>query len=229
MTNARPIAFFDLDGTIVSDKSLISFYRVHLERRHATDWEPRWEEVLREIRRRMDCDVDRMVLNRWFYETYFSGLAIDAARAASRTWFERSLQRPDFFIRDVTQALFDHRSTGFGIVLVTGSFREVVAPIAEWLGADHALVAPLEEAAGVYTGRLSGEAMIGRGKFNAVRRYLSTINVPASDCYAYGDDRSDIPFLESVGHPVAVVSRSAPLNVDARERGWPILTIDAPG
>jgi HAD superfamily hydrolase (TIGR01490 family) len=228
MIRPRRIAFFDVDGTIVSDKSLISFYRVHLERRYATGWEQKWREVSLEISRRMARDVDRAALNRWFYETYFSGLAIDSARAASRAWFERSVQRPGFFVGPVTRALRDHRATGFGIVLVSGSFREAVAPIAAWLGADHAIVAPLEEAGGRYTGRLTGEAMIGHGKANAVRRYLARINVAARECYAYGDDRSDIPFLESVGHPVAIAGGGATLVDYARARRWPVLTFDTP-
>jgi phosphoserine phosphatase len=41
-------------------------------------------------------------------------------------------------------------------------------------------------------------------------------------CWAYSDSHTDLPFLEAVGHPVAVNPDRA-LRRIARERGWPIL------
>ena len=41
-------------------------------------------------------------------------------------------------------------------------------------------------------------------------------------CYAYSDSISDLPMLDSVGHPVAVNPDSR-LNQIALERGWPIV------
>ncbi|MGP2832455.1 HAD hydrolase family protein [Serratia nevei] len=38
---------------------------------------------------------------------------------------------------------------------------------------------------------------------------MQSKNISTSDCYAYGDDLSDIPMLASVGHPVCVGKHTA--------------------
>jgi hypothetical protein len=46
------------------------------------------------------------------------------------------------------------------------------------------------------------------------------------DCYAYSDSVTDLPMLETVGHPRAVNPDRA-LRKVARERQWPILAFGA--
>ena len=43
-----------------------------------------------------------------------------------------------------------------------------------------------------------------------------------AECTAYSDSHTDLPFLEVVGHPVAV-NPDRRLRRIAQERGWPIL------
>ena len=42
------------------------------------------------------------------------------------------------------------------------------------------------------------------------------------DCYAYSDSVTDLPLLQTVGHPHAVNPDRA-LRRIARQRGWPVL------
>ena len=42
------------------------------------------------------------------------------------------------------------------------------------------------------------------------------------ECTAYSDSRTDLPFLDAVGHPVAV-NPDRELRRIARDRGWPVL------
>ncbi len=42
------------------------------------------------------------------------------------------------------------------------------------------------------------------------------------ECTAYSDSHTDLPFLETVGHPV-VVNPDRELRATAARRGWPVL------
>jgi phosphoserine phosphatase len=84
-------------------------------------------------------------------------------------------------------------------------------------------MAPLEEQDGVYTGRLLGDAMIGAGKAHAVRAFLAARAIDPAACHGYGDDHTDIPFLEVLGHPTVVSTSTPRLREHAHARGWSLL------
>ena len=76
---------------------------------------------------------------------------------------------------------------------------------------------------GRYTGEIRPPQCIGRGKAEAIARFLAATGVSAALCHAYGDDISDLPMLDSVGYPV-VVRGSRDLEAQAMGRGWPVIS-----
>jgi phosphoserine phosphatase len=60
---------------------------------------------------------------------------------------------------------------------------------------------------------------IGHGKDDALRSFLTPQGARAQDCYAYGDDISDLAMLEAVGMAVAV-GATTDLTTLAGARGW---------
>lgn len=57
---------------------------------------------------------------------------------------------------------------------------------------------------GVIAGEIGTPQTIGSGKKEALIKFCNQKKISTADCYAYGDDLSDIPMLESVGYPVCV-------------------------
>jgi phosphoserine phosphatase len=55
-----------------------------------------------------------------------------------------------------------------------------------------------------------------------VREVAQEQGFDLAECTAYSDSHTDLPFLEAVGHPVAVNPDRALRRV-AMERGWPVL------
>ncbi len=51
---------------------------------------------------------------------------------------------------------------------------------------------------------------------------MAARSVGPADCFAYGDDLSDLPMLLEVGHPVVVGGHTG-LAQEAGLRGWPVL------
>jgi phosphoserine phosphatase len=75
---------------------------------------------------------------------------------------------------------------------------------------------------GVYTGRLAEPFCYGEGKADAIQKLAKDRGYDLRLSYAYSDSAGDLPFLEMVGHPVAVNPDRA-LQALAYHRGWPVV------
>ena len=115
-----------------------------------------------------------------------------------------------------------HRERGERVYIVSATLQEIVEHIADDLGFDGAIGSTCEIVDGVYTGAsLRGCARRGQGAARCASSPRSTgLDLAAST--AYSDSYSDVPFLEAVGHPVAV-NPDRRLRSIARARGWPTI------
>lgn len=120
-----------------------------------------------------------------------------------------------------------HRERGHRIVIASSATRFQIEPIAREIGADHALATDVEVVDGIVTGEVLGRPLWGPGKAAAVRALARAHDMDLDASFAYSDGNEDIPYLESVGHPVAVSPRRV-LRVEAQRRGWPILDVRNP-
>lgn len=215
-------AFFDLDGTLITEKSLLSFFAFYLEVEGLGRF-ARWVEFSRELSRRLAAGAPREQLNAWFYRNAFAGIRVDRLRELAVRWCAERCSDSIFFNAQVVDCLERHRAERLGTVIVTGSFREVVAPLAERLNVDHVICAPLEESDGYYTGALTARPTIGGGKLAAVDRFIRENGVNAATCVGYGDDHTDIEFLRRLGRPRVPANSTVELLLHAREQGWDVL------
>jgi HAD superfamily hydrolase (TIGR01490 family) len=110
-----------------------------------------------------------------------------------------------------------HRRRGEPVYIVSATLQEIVQVIADDLGFDGALGTICEVQDGVYTGRAL-RALHAEEK----ARCLRELDYDLEASTAYSDSHTDVPFLEAVGHPVAVNPDRA-LRRIAGERGWPVL------
>jgi HAD superfamily hydrolase (TIGR01490 family) len=114
-----------------------------------------------------------------------------------------------------------HRARGEPVYIVSATLQEIVEAVAEDLGFDGALGTVCEVEDGVYTGR-PVRSLHGEGKARAVRELAGERGYDLAVSTAYSDSHTDLPFLETVGAPVAV-NPDGPLRRLAAERGWPVL------
>jgi HAD superfamily hydrolase (TIGR01490 family) len=123
---------------------------------------------------------------------------------------------------DALRVVERHRDAGEPCYVVSATLQEVVETIAADLGFDGAQGTICEVGPdGAYTGRAL-RALHADAKADAVRDLAAKAARDLTACWAYSDSHTDLPFLEAVGHPVAVNPDRA-LRRIARERGWPIL------
>jgi phosphoserine phosphatase len=86
---------------------------------------------------------------------------------------------------------------GFTLGVVSGGFIEVVAPLAQELGIQHALANRLEVVDGVLTGRVTGEVVDRAAKASALRRFAALEGIPMARTVAIGDGANDLDMLEA--------------------------------
>ena len=127
---------------------------------------------------------------------------------------------------EAADLIADHKLCGRDVVVVSASGEEIVAPIARALGATHAMATKMVVEDGKYTGDVAFYCY-GDGKAQAIRELSAREGYPLEYCYAYSDSITDLPMLETVGHPTAVNPDRA-LRKEAAARGWPMLTFSKP-
>lgn len=214
----RSAAFFDVDETLVTIKSMFRFLRHYW--RAVGRPESDYLDVEAEFRTLPQRGVTRSESNRRFY-AQFAGDPVDQVARFGREWFEQELGSPDLWHRPGLEALRRHRAAGDLVVLVSGSFPPCLDPLAAHLRADRVLCSRPATEAGRYTGELA-VPMIGEAKGDAVRQLLAEHGLAAEQCFAYADHASDLPLLEAVGHP-CVVGSDPVLEARVRELGWATL------
>jgi HAD superfamily hydrolase (TIGR01490 family) len=218
-TPAR-LAFFDVDETLIDTKSMFDFLRFRLAQRG--DDGSRYAEQVGRLHRAAAEGVPRDQINRAYYRL-FAGVPWAELLADGTRWYEELLGRPQPFIAEGIAALRAHQAAGHTPVLVSGSFRACLDPVAEHLGVSTVLCTePLLDAEGHLTGEVR-RPMIGDNKRAAVLELMDDLGVRAADCFGYGDHVSDLAFLTEVGHPT-VVGGNEELRVAAQTNGWPVLS-----
>jgi HAD superfamily hydrolase (TIGR01490 family) len=127
-------------------------------------------------------------------------------------------------VRPAARRLLDqHQAQGHHRVIVTASPIEIAAGLATALGLEGAAGTRAEvDAEGRYTGRLAGAFCYRDGKVTEVQRLSRLHDYDLERSYAYSDSISDLPFLQCVGHPVAV-NPDRGLRAHATRRNWPII------
>ncbi|MEU1985808.1 HAD-IB family hydrolase [Nocardia sp. NPDC019395] len=222
--NSRIAAFFDLDKTVIARSSTYvfskPFFAQGLINRRAV-LEGSYAHFMFLL---SGADHDQMERMRANLTNMVAGWEVAQVRSiVAETLHE--LVDPLIYAEAV-DLIADHRIRGHDVVIVSASGEEVVAPIAEALGATHTAATRLAVADGKYTGEVDSYCY-GRGKVTAIEKLAATEGYDLSRCYAYSDSVTDLPMLTAVGHPTAV-NPDRNLRREATTRGWPVLTFSNP-
>ena len=119
-----------------------------------------------------------------------------------------------------------HQANGRDVIIVSASGSELVAPIADLLGAEHWIASHMEVKDGLYTGEITFYAY-GEQKAVAMRELAAQRGYDLASSYAYTDSITDAPMLTAVGHGF-VVNPDRALRRAAIKNGWGVLRFRRP-
>lgn len=214
----KPAAFFDFDKTLLAINSAKAGFRYlwdagQLSRRFALS------VIIRGLFYQRNL-ISEEAMGRHMIR-FYRGKKLDTFKAGAEDFYRRCIE-PNFAPRILARARA-HKNLGHVTVLISGSIRYYLEPVARDLGFDHLICSELEEDEnGILTGRPKF-LCIDANKRILLTRLAEEENLDLTRSSAYGNHQADIPMLSSVGHPYAV-EPTAPLRRKAREMGWPILT-----
>jgi len=218
-------AFFDLDKTVIAKASMVAFGKPFYQRgllSRRTLLRALWGQL---VYLQIGASDETLTKMR------------DRALALTRGWDQ---SRISAIVRETLEDVVEpiifseaadlidaHRAAGRRVFIVSASPEEIVAPLAQYLGADQAIASRARiDRHGRYTGEMEFYAY-GPTKGAAMRDVARRQGIDLAASYAYSDSATDIPMLEAVGHPVAVNPDRELLRV-ARERGWEVRQFTRP-
>ncbi len=220
------LAAFDVDGTLLKGhvwRGLIKYHRERKMKRsflwlfaliHYPLWFLAKLGLWDEVRFRTKWMED--------FAGIFKGRKREEMRDILSAVLENELEQD---IRaDLLDTLKGHQAKNHIVVLVSGTFQDLLHLLGEKIGVEDVLGTRVEFKEGRCTGRVIGSACMGSEKVRRIRELISEkeIEVDLPSSFAYADSISDLPLLEWVGNPVAVEPEEK-LQAIAQERGWQII------
>lgn len=211
------IAFFDLDGTILSENSgrilIKECYRKGVMSRL---------EILKAV---------------WLSILYKMGFKSDKSTSLSMIKWLKGTEAK--FMQDFTHKMTDdilvsfirpeileeiriHRNNGGKIVLLSAALTFIVKPIAEFLNFDEYICTDPEVKNGYFTGLPNGSVCIEDEKEKHIRGYCQEHGADLSQSWFYGDSWADRFAMQTVGHPIAV-QPDRQLLKHSSQNGWTVI------
>ncbi|MDX1802927.1 MAG: HAD family hydrolase [Alcanivorax sp.] len=214
------LAIFDLDNTLIAGDS------DHLW----GDWLVQQDIVDRqhykETNDQFYADYQDGRLDIMAYLRFSLKVLADNDMAQLHYWRQQFLADtlPAIWLPQAEALLRKHRDQGHTLMIITATNDFVTAPLADRLGVDHLLATMAERRGHHYTGKVAGTPCYREGKVLRLREWLKSHDETLEGSWFYSDSHNDLPLLEKVDHPVAV-DPDATLDRQARERGWPVISL----
>ncbi|HEY5682429.1 MAG TPA: HAD family hydrolase [Sulfuricaulis sp.] len=214
------LAIFDLDNTLLRGDSDYAWGRFLVEN-HIVDG----EEYERENERYYNQYQAGTLDIREFLA--FALRPLSQHDRATLEYWHRQYMRDKILpmITPAARALVEkHRRQGDTLVIITATNRFVTAPIAREFNIDHLIATEPEECHDRYTGRVAGTPCYREGKVTRLNSWMQQHRQTLKGSWFYSDSHNDLPLLSIVDHPVAV-DPDETLRIEARERGWEIISL----
>jgi HAD superfamily hydrolase (TIGR01490 family) len=212
-------AFFDLDRTLISRSSSLSlapaFHRRGLLRRR----DRTKARLAQLVFVRYGAGTSRVGRTAESAVAFLKGLPVETMREIVRESVDSAF-KPHVYA-DALELVARHRERGEKSFVVSAALQEIVDALVEELGLDGGRGSTADVEDGVYTGRLV-RRLDGKAKADVLGELAGAEGIDLAESTAYSDSASDVPFLEAVGHAVAV-NPDRRLRGIAAERGWRVL------
>lgn len=209
-------AYFDVDGTLVKDNTQYALAKVLLKEGHISASEVR-EVFFNVVLYKLNLASMRRRLSLY---KLFSKISVTQLNEAAKIASE-SIRINNIFI-DIVKS---HKQKGHKTVILSSSLKVLCQQIAERFQIEEVYATELQSENGLHDGLTKNEVLEGRKKKDFIIKHAASRSFDLKECYCYGDHKSDLQMLMSVGKPV-VVNPGMILRAVALRKKWGILSTD---
>jgi HAD superfamily hydrolase (TIGR01490 family) len=215
---SRIAAFFDLDKTVIAKSSTLAFSRPFFQEGLINRRAVLKSAYAQFVFMLAGADADQMDRMRAHITALAAGWDVEQIRGIVNETLHDIVD--PLVYKEATQLIADHKAEGHDVVIVSASGEELVAPIAQMIGADYSVGTKMVVLDGRYTGDVEFYCAADN-KAVAIKQLATEHGYDLARSYAYSDSVTDLPMLEVVGHPT-VVNPDRGLRRVAAEKDWPV-------
>lgn len=214
----KPVAFFNLDNTLIQGSSLGHFIQSlaecgQLSWRNISSFKLK-NSKLRGKKSKSDLVIEQQVHKAFkFLQGSRQSQFLEECEAIANRLLNYKINH------QVLSQIHEHKRNGHDTWLLTDAPIEMATTLAQKIGMTGALGTKSEILEGTYSGRLDGELLKGTHKAQAAKELASIRSYDLTQSFAYSDSLNDLPLLASVGTPY-VVNPNSELARIARKNAW---------
>ena len=214
------LAFFDLDNTLVAGDTAQAFSEYMVASALPTP-----DDFLAvNLAYMEDYDAGTLKLDDYMHYTLSPLFTLDETqRAEFIDGFINKIVK-DMALPKAFELLEQHKKAGDELIIISATGTHLVAPIAAYLGVEHALGVDIEYKEGFITGKLVGTPTFREGKVVRAEQWAKENGHTMDDTYFYSDSHNDLPLLEKARFPIAV-DPDRILEKTANERSWKVMSL----
>ncbi len=211
------LCFFDMDKTLISGNSGVSFMRYSLRRGKTTRW-----KVVKSMIDYLRYRYDLLNMELAYRDSLrpLVGVREEELVQFCQEWFNEAVQ--PLIYPQAQEFVRQHLERGERVAIISNATTYAVAPLAHYLGVAHILATQLELRQGTFTGDYIEPLCFRQGKVFWAEKLARELGTDLSQSTFYTDSITDLPLLERVKNP-RVVNPDPKLRRLARRRGWPVL------
>jgi HAD superfamily hydrolase (TIGR01490 family) len=217
-------AFFDLDKTVIAKSSTLAFSRPFFQGGLINRRAVLKSAYAQFVFMSSGADADQVERMRAHLTALCAGWDVQQVRSIVDETLHDIVD--PLVYAEAAELIAGHREQGHDVVVISASGEEIVAPIAEMIGATSSVGTRMVAVDGRYTGEIDFYCY-GEHKAAAIKQLAAERGYDLESCHAYSDSVTDLPMLDVVGHPSAV-NPDRQLRAVALERGWPVLVFSKP-
>jgi len=218
----RSAAFFDLDGTLLRGLMIQAFPRYLAGRRKMSEAFPNKIDAIVDAYLNGTTSYVEVAKNvARLYAAGIKGLNVDTvanmAEGFMGTYFPKNV------FHYSKRLVRDARDLVDLTIAISGSPQEVVSEIGEYLPFDEVYGSLFTTRAGVYTGVVKRNLILGKTKGYLIDELSRRLMIDLTKSLAFGDTEQDGAVLRRVGHPIAMNPNRSLIKLCMRNH-WPWYT-----